>query len=321
MFCLQVARVFIVFSTSFIVANGQSFTEIDDSECVVNKSQNVDVSQIQVHFYDPILKVHGFVDTAAERIAPFLDIKRIKRLVVFVPGYRSFTGGDTERWAMEAFLKHSNTSLIIIDYSYYTREPINKKNYLEAVKNSYSIGKAIGEFLSKLQKYGYPSSNIHCFGHSFGGQLLSFISEVYTENTREKLWRVTGIDPSGTCFEGSSIDNQIRSGIGDYVEVYHCSKYGTSNEVGDIDVMFNQGNDNQPDCEGGKLFSEVGFVDATVCSHVMCAAFWLNSVDCKNCYKAFDSYKGYLKGGDGQTVVGYQSSGDAFGVFYASTNI
>lgn len=67
--------------------------------------------------------------------------------------------------------------------------------------------------------------------------MLGYAGGIYTELTKEKIWRITGLDPAGPCFSNSLIEDQIRSGVAEYVEVYHCNAggLGTTAVLADTD--------------------------------------------------------------------------------------
>lgn len=189
----------------------------------------------------------------------------------------------------------------------------------------YYIGQALGKFLAELRAYGYPSQNIHAIGHSLGSQMLGFVGTKFTELTNEKIWRVTGIDPAGPCFSNSFIDNQIRSGVGQYVEVYHCNAggLGTTAVLADTDFFFNKKGVKQPPCHEG-IIPGKGESDAAKCSHKACVRYYMLTVHQPTWYLAWrcNSYDKFSEGecsGNEVTIAGYSNPGNATGVFYVST--
>lgn len=158
--------------------------------------------------------------------------------------------------------------------------------------------------------------------------MLAHAGETYTNITSEKIWRVTGIDPAGPCFSNSFINDQIRSGIAEYVEVYHCNAggLGTTSVLADTDFFFNSGGSSQPKCSAGILaISGIGESDAAKCSHKACVRYWASTVHNPGWFLAWqcDSYKRFREGrcaGNEVTIAGYSNPGNATGVFYVSTD-
>lgn len=155
--------------------------------------------------------------------------------------------------------------------------------------------------------------------------MLGYVGSTYTELTAEKIWRVTGIDPAGPCFSNSFIENQIRSGVGQYVEVYHCNAggLGTTAVLADTDFFFNKKGKKQPDCHEGYIPVK-GDSDAAKCSHKACVRYYMETVHHKDWFLAWkcNSYDKFSDGkcsGNEVTIAGYNNPGNATGVFYVST--
>ncbi|CAH2980069.1 unnamed protein product [Chilo suppressalis] len=253
-----------------------------------------------------------------------LDVTR--RLIFYVPGYKSHIYKPNEDSIRQAFKDVPNVYLIMIDHSAYTNGQGGKvKSYERAVSYAFYIGKALGEFLAGLHEKGYPSKNIHCVGHSLGAQMLGYAGVAYYNKTSEKISRITGLDPAGPCFSNALIDEQIRSGVADYVEVYHCNSggLGTTSVLADTDFFFNRGR-KQPNCEGS-IVPGFGEYEAAKCSHKACVRFWAASVGHPGWYLSWacNSYDRFNSGScsaNEVTLAGYWNPGNATGVFYISTD-
>lgn len=253
-----------------------------------------------------------------------LDVTR--RLIFFVPGYKSHISKSHEELIRQTFKDVNNTYLIIIDHSAYTSKQGGKiKSYERSVSYAYYIGKALGEFLADLHTYGYPSKNIHCIGHSLGAQMLGYAGTTYLNRTLEKVWRVTGIDPAGPCFSNGFIQDHVRSGVAEYVEVYHCNAggLGTTAVLADADFFYNRKGKRQPNCDGG-IIPGLGESDVAKCSHKACMRYWAMTVHQPTWYAAWSchNYDLYMDGkcaGNEVAIAGYHNPGNATGTFYAST--
>lgn len=248
-------------------------------------------------------------------------------MIFFVPGYKSHISKKTEELVRQTFKDVPNSYLFIVDHSMYTSAKGGLfKSYERSVTYVYYIGKAIGKFLADMrQQYGFPSKNIHAIGHSLGSQMLGYAGTTYTDITKEKISRVTGIDPAGPCFSNGYIDDQIRSGVGEYVEVYHCNagELGTTSTLADTDFFFNKKGKKQPPCHEG-IIPAKGESDAAKCSHKACVRYYMMSVHQPTWYLAWrcDSYDDFIEGrcaGNEVTLAGYYNPGNATGVFYVST--
>ncbi|XP_049869568.1 phospholipase A1 2-like [Pectinophora gossypiella] len=290
--------------------------------CDHNRTLDLDVSKVQVFFYDfqNNFNITYQIDSAVNGIFTNYNLDVTRKLIFFVLGYKSHIRKKNEELIRQTFSDVKNTYLIIIDHSEYTNARDGKiQNYDRSVFYSYYIGTALGKLLAGFRKKGYPSKNIHAVGHDLGSQMLGFAGTEYTKETSEKIWRITALDPAGPYFSNSLIDDQVRSGVAEYVEVYHCSSggLGTESVLADTDFFINRAS-KQPPCLG---FNESG---ADKCSHNMCVEYWAKTVHQPSWYLAWacDSYDLFSAGkcsANQMTIAGYSNPGNATGVFYVST--
>ncbi|KAL0893364.1 hypothetical protein ABMA27_014951 [Loxostege sticticalis] len=296
--------------------------------CDHDKTKNLDVSEVMVYFYDfqNNFNISYPIENAAARITSAYNLDTTRRLIFFVPGYKTHIQKNNPEIMRQTFKDVPNTYLIIVDHSLYTSGKGGRiESYERSVSYAYYIGRAVGKFLAGLHERGYPSKNIHCVGHSLGGQMLGYAGVTYFNMTSEKVWRITGLDPAGPCFSNALIDEQIRSGVADYVEVYHCNTggLGTTAVLADTDFFFNRKGKTQPHCNAGFL-PGYGEYDSAKCSHKACVRYWAVSVSHPGWYLAWscDSYDDFKDGrcaANQVTLAGYWNPGNATGVFYVST--
>ncbi|XP_050560666.1 inactive pancreatic lipase-related protein 1-like isoform X1 [Spodoptera frugiperda] len=297
-------------------------------KCEHSRDLNLDVSGIDVYFYDFQNDIaESFpINEAAQRILDLKDLDKVKKFFMFVGGFKSHINKNTEERVRNAFREFPNSYLIIIDHSAYTNDRQGKKkSYERSVKYVYYIGRQLAQMLVGLHEGGISPKTIHCIGHSLGSQMLAHVGEIFFEATGEKIARITALDPAGPCFSNSLIQEQIRAGVADYVEVYHCNAggLGTTSVLGDVDFFVNKGG-SQPNC-GTALIP--GIIDSSIsakCNHKTCVTMWTASVTNPEGYKAYkcDKYK-HFKGGmcslNDRAIAGFWNPGNATGVYYFST--
>lgn len=221
----------------------------------------------------------------------------------------------------------SNSYLIIFDHSDYTNNRQgNRKSYTRSVKYVYYIGKAVGRLLAELQASGVPARNIHCIGHSLGAQMLGQAGEEFLKVTGQKIGRISALDPAGPCFSNSFIENQIRSSLAEYVDIYHCNAgtLGTSSVLGDVDFFINKKGQTQPNCGTPLIPGVFDSSKAASCNHRMCVDVWTASVRHPEWFTAYrcDKYNYFRKGKcshNDMTIAGYWNPGNASGIYYLST--
>lgn len=293
-----------------------------------DKTLNLDVSGIYVHFYDyPKRNMKAFkIHQAGKEILALKGLDKTKKFVMLVGGYTSNVT-TVEQQFKNAFRSLPNTYLIIIDHSPYTNDKIGLvKSYNRAVKYVYYIGKALADMLTVMRNGGISPKNMRCSGHSLGGQILGHTGEIFHKNTKEKIWRITGLDPAGPCFSKSPIQEQVRSGVAEYVEVYHCNagELGTTSKIGDIDFFINKEGRVQPNCQTPGV-PDILDVEGHSCHHSACVKIWASTVKNPNLYLAreCDSYKNFKNGKcdhNKKTVAGFWNPGKVKGIFYFLTS-
>ncbi|CAG9785946.1 unnamed protein product [Diatraea saccharalis] len=299
-------------------------------ECTHDKNANMSVDEVQIYLYDFQNQMNFTfkIDAALDGITSQYNLDVSRRLILYVPGFKSNIYKPNEELIRQTFKDVKNIYLIMIDHSAYTNGNGGKvKSYERSVSYAYYIGKALGQFLAGLHEKGYPTKNIHCIGHSLGAQMLGYAGVMYYNKTSEKIPRITGLDPAGPCFSNALIDEQIRSGVADYVEVYHCNAggLGTTAVLADADFFFNRGR-KQPTCLHSVYLSIPGYgeYESAKCSHKACVRLWAASVGQPNWYLAWacNTYENFQAGscaGNQMTLAGYWNPGNATGIFYVST--
>jgi hypothetical protein len=282
-----------------------------------------------VYFYDfPKNDVETFsIDNAAKGILSIKDLDKSKKFFIFVGGFKSNINKRTEEQVRQTFRNFPNSYLIIFDHSPYTNDKQGSvKSYERSVRYVHYIGKAIAQFLTGLSQGGVTPKNMHCIGHSLGSQMLGHTGEIFFNNTGQKIWRITALDPAGPCFSHSLIQEQIRSGVAEYVEVYHCNAggLGTTSVLADIDFFVNKKGQSQPNCGTPLIPGIFDSSKAAKCNHRACIDIWTATVNHPDWFLASkcDSYKefknGYCSAND-KTIAGFWNPGNATGVYYFSS--
>ncbi|GBP56144.1 Lipase member H [Eumeta japonica] len=293
-----------------------------------DKTLNLDVSEVQLHFYDFANNYNASsAISQAKDIFDNYHLDVTKKLIFFVPGYKSHISRKTENLMRDTFKDVPNSYLMIVDHSVYTSARGGKiESYARSVRYAYYIAQVVADFLVVLYTKGYPASGMHCVGHSLGAQILGYAGNAFFGRTNKKIWRITGLDPAGPCFSNSFIEEQLRSGAAGYVEVYHCNAggLGTTSALADIDFFFNDEGANQPHC-GSAYIPVLGSSQVAKCNHKACVKYWTRTVEHPQWYLAWrcDSYRNFRKGrcaANEVTIAGYSNPGNSTGVFYVSTD-
>ncbi|KAF9423242.1 hypothetical protein HW555_001311 [Spodoptera exigua] len=286
-------------------------------KCPVSRNQSLDVSQISVYFYDfQRDRSKSFpINKAAKGILSFDKLDKHKKFYMFVSGFATYINHTNANLVRKTFENVPNSYLILIDHSAYTNDADGpKKSYERSVQYVYSIGLKLAQMLAELNQGGINAKRFHAIGHSLGSQMLGYVGTKFMNATGNKIARITALDPAGPCFTKSFREEQIRAGVADYVEVYHCDDggLGTSNVLGDTDFYMNTGSA-QPQCS---------FPSTNKCSHKACVSMWMASVDhrflARQCDK-FKSFKQWKCSNNITTTAGFWNPGTAKGIYYFST--
>ncbi|XP_059051570.1 phospholipase A1 member A-like [Achroia grisella] len=299
-------------------------------KCRHDKDLNLDVSGVYVYFYDFSRNHVGtyLIDNAAQGILATPELDKVKKFIIFVPGYKSNITKKTEEQIRNTFRNYPNSYLIILDHSQYTNNKHGYiKSYERSVQHVHYIGKALAKMLSELRKAGISPKNMHCIGHSLGSQMLGQTGEIFINMTNERISRITALDPAGPCFSNSLIEEQVRSGVADYVEVYHCNAggLGTTSVLGDVDFFVNKKGASQPNCGTPWIPGIFDSSKAAKCNHRTCIDVYTATVSHPEWFVAHkcDTYKDYKAGGCSRndiTMAGFWNPGTATGVYYFSTD-
>ncbi|KAJ8728389.1 hypothetical protein PYW08_016774 [Mythimna loreyi] len=296
--------------------------------CQISRNLNLDVSKIDVYFYD--FQNHVFrsfhVDKAAEGILALDNLNKANKFFMYVGGFKSNITKTSTELIRNAFRNIGNSYLIIPDHKAYTHANDGyRASYERSVKHVPSIGKKLAVMLAGLKAGGISPKTIHCIGHSLGSQILGHVGENFIKLTGQKISRITALDPAGPCFDKQS--EHVRSGLADYVEVFHCNGrvLGSEKAFGDVDFFANNGKV-QPECGDPSSLSPLKAFEKSKCSHKKCVKMWTETVLHRDWYPAYncEQYKEFKIGRCAQnkmTTAGFWNPGTATGKYYFSTNI
>lgn len=153
------------------------------------------------------------------------------------------------KWILEmkdAYLDRYDTSVIVVDWSYYSQSA----NYAKAHCSVEKVGKYLANLLSHCTIDIY---NHHLIGHSLGAHVSGVIGHQLQRLKNYTIQRITGLDPAGPGFykvkcignhlNCSAIVTDPERGLSKdsalFVDVYHTNGGLCGNPVslGDVDVF------------------------------------------------------------------------------------
>ncbi|XP_058807985.1 pancreatic triacylglycerol lipase-like [Phymastichus coffea] len=203
---------------------------------------------------------------------------------IIIHGY--FSGGQ-QPWVLElknVLLDRTYGNVIMVDWS----GGSNKKNYVNAAKNTIVTSNHILNFLQRLQcqiQYLKRSpgkmlfNHLHLIGHSLGAHVCGQTGHLLKNDNFWKVDRITGLDPAKPCFTNVEINLRIDKENADFVDIIHTQigrgfthALGLNDAVGHIDFYMNGGY-LQPECQG-KTFG----YNEMICSHRLATKYFIESV-------------------------------------------
>lgn len=215
-------------------------------------------------------------------------------------------------------------------------------NYMSSATDTQIVGATTGAFIENMMsEFGMSPGQFHCIGHSLGGQTCGYVGSRVAN-----LDRISGLDPAGPYFEGTSPVVRLDETDAKFVDVIHSDAeklkelgLGTAQQSGHVDFWPNDGCQ-QPGCDQNALSTIVGtngVVDGTrdfvACNHIRAVKFYIESITTKCPFKSYPclSYNEFLAGkcldcdGTGCPQMGYhadayRSSVTAGTKTYLSTN-
>ncbi|XP_047508858.1 lipase member H-like isoform X3 [Pieris napi] len=147
-----------------------------------------------------------------------------------------------------------------------------------AIKNVKIIGEQLGDALLELSKHGLDLDKVHLIGHSLGAHLIGATGK-QLKKKKKIVGRITGLDPAGPLYNKPTLLKGLNKNDAVFVVAIHTNPqlYGTSNNVGHIDIWPNCDLKLQPGCPNK-------FLD--LCSHNRAPNFYCEAI---NSPKAFPS--------------------------------
>ncbi|XP_067839644.1 endothelial lipase-like isoform X1 [Heptranchias perlo] len=156
--------------------------------------------------------------------------------------------------------------------------------YTVAVNNSEAVGREIAMLVDWLQQVTeIPLQKVHMIGYSLGAHVAGFAGKA----AKNKIGRITGLDPAGPLFEGAAPDKRLSPDDADFVDVLHTFVYGTlgvsigiEQPVGHIDVYPNGGSF-QPGCGLHDVINAIAYGNignVVYCEHERSVHLFVDSI-------------------------------------------
>ncbi|XP_023935424.2 lipoprotein lipase-like [Bicyclus anynana] len=199
---------------------------------------------------------------------------------ILTHGWRTSASVEWLQKIKDAFLREYDINVIIVDWYELSKNEIYP---LAAISTRY-VGSRVARLINTLaQTYGLSGQNIHLIGHSLGAHVMGYAGMF----SKQKIFRITGLDPARPLFEIPAMpaDFCLDKNDAEFVDIIHTSGgvYGYRRSYGHADFYPNNGLPMQPGCNGIKQA-----IDA--CSHSRSHEYFEESIE----YKPEEGFVAYV---------------------------
>ncbi|XP_013113989.2 phospholipase A1 [Stomoxys calcitrans] len=251
---------------------------------------------------------------------------KTRNTVLYLHGYIENPDVESIHVIVEAYLKRTDTNLIVLDWG-----ELADGNYaFDAVVNAKQLGPVLAKHLLKQFDNGLDIDKFHIVGHSLGGQMAGIIGREVWERSQKtkKIKRITGLDPAFPLFYMGGLARHLCKYDAEFVDVMHTDAwiYGAPSSAATADFWPNAGKTLQPGCPKRNYRM---LTDNDLSSHRRSWWFWAESVADKypdkfNAVKAknwSDFKEGKLINDDRlHVVMGHKCPTNISGDYFLQTN-
>uniref|UniRef100_A0A667YG18 Lipoprotein lipase n=1 Tax=Myripristis murdjan TaxID=586833 RepID=A0A667YG18_9TELE len=143
--------------------------------------------------------------------------------------------------------REPTANVIVVDWL--TRA---SQHYPSSAADTKLVGRDVAKFVSWIQReLQLPWERIHLLGYSLGAHVAGIAGDL----TKQKISRITGLDPAGPTFEHADAESTLSPDDAQFVDVLHTNTRGSPDRsigiqrtVGHIDIYPNGGTF-QPGCD------------------------------------------------------------------------
>uniref|UniRef100_A0A1A9ZN29 Lipase domain-containing protein n=1 Tax=Glossina pallidipes TaxID=7398 RepID=A0A1A9ZN29_GLOPL len=237
-------------------------------------------------------------------------------LKIILHGYNQNRDLSPNREIRPPLLYHEQVYVISLDYSVYTKHPCY---YPWTVYSAAIIAKCLANFIDDLIARDYFARNdIHLIGFSFGAQVAGLTANY----VKEKLNRITALDPARPGFMTTNLSEKLDSTDADFIDVIHTDPmfFSYLNPSGHADFYPNLEDFHQPGCPIWPFLR--------VCNHYRAPAYYAESIystegfwsyNCGN-WSYYLTHQCYLYDDIAMEQMGYHLAHSARGSYFLSTN-
>uniref|UniRef100_A0A023G8K0 Putative pancreatic lipase-like enzyme n=1 Tax=Amblyomma triste TaxID=251400 RepID=A0A023G8K0_AMBTT len=170
-------------------------------------------------------------------------VKNRKALKIVIHGFKESRNTRQVVNLTSTLLQHTRSNVIVVDWQYAARFPY----YATAAANSPLVGAELSVLLQSMyNKSSLWPKSVHLIGFSLGAHAAGFCGRHFENATKQKIGRITGLDPAGLLFENPNAS--LSSADAEFVDVIHTNggnmnelEFGRKDPMGHVDFYPNGG--------------------------------------------------------------------------------
>ncbi|XP_017494544.1 PREDICTED: inactive pancreatic lipase-related protein 1-like [Rhagoletis zephyria] len=165
-------------------------------------------------------------------------------LKILIHGFNGNQHASPNQESRPILLHTQQAHVISVDYSRLTRFPCY---YPWATSNARVVARCLAQLIDQLIARGiYTASDLHLIGFSLGAQIAGLSANFI----KQRLQRITGLDPAGPGFVTQNLSEKLDASDAEFVDVIHTDPffYSTLDRSGHVDFYPNLEKFFQPGC-------------------------------------------------------------------------
>nr|XP_022905437.1 lipase member I-like [Onthophagus taurus] len=267
---------------------------------------NSKIKDDEVTFYLYNTKVNNYKVNVEDNGKKFYEKDGVK---ILIHGW----GGDNETFwysPMRIAYVKKGFNVVLVDWSLEAQT-----NFNNAVNKIPFIAEIITQFVIELSKT-IVIEQFHLIGHCLGAHIAGVVGKKMFSQNHEKIWRITGLDPTGLSFNHIKDTKRLSKDDAVHVDTILTDSglngMGLNRTIGQINFFPNGGIASQPGC--------LRFP----CSHNRAALYFQESITSKNFIaRKCDNFLHYTNkkcSNNLVNILGDKTYLDVKGDFYLSTS-